>query len=455
MYYYDGCVYFNYGNTGKVLSGSVGSLSGYLGLDVILPNDANGSSINNMYLELIDESVNDITNPIVSGAIGSLGLVMCDESEKIPTVERVFRKNTIEDVVSYQCYGIMKFDFDKMLYYMDTSVYLKIIDHHYSFNTYALSEDFGYQIYFCDGQISSGIKYPLSYDTMLDTTHIKPTLYFTEDMAELNFRIYETNKIPFNATGKFLRIAFSFPMARESTLRYFDTETNDIINVSDILLQQGYTQQDDVFMYIPSFSPSEQANGITPTLQYGTRVGGSYQGYQTGLKLTCTTSSATTANFGARWTASSLTKLKNLTGTSQSTCVKSGTSVITTAIIMGTIETTTSISANPLNYNSGAAPLAGTLNMQNKPIEVWYLMHAAVSNAPSGVNTYTSNYNGTTNSKSIMASNIYTTYLDTLPTYIVGGFRPADNTTYLLKNYLIKYLGISYLNDAGYNNIFQ
>lgn len=460
LYYHDGCVSDDYSASGFVVSGYIGYASGYLGVDdIILPNEANGSYIKDMYLGLIDESLNSqTTNPLVSATIGSLGLVMCDESEKIPTVERVFRKNTTEDIVSYQCYGIMKFDFDKMLYYMDTSVYIKIIDNNYSFNysfnTVALSEDFCYQIYFCNEQISSEIIYPLSYDTILETTHIKPTLYVTEDMAELNFRIYETNKIPFNATGVFLKIGFSFPLkrVRSTTLSYFET---DIMNVSDILLQQGYTQQDDVFMYIPSLGSSEFANNLSPSLQYATRAGGGYSGNQTGLKLTCTTVSATSVNYGARWTASSLTKLKNLTGTSQSTCVKSGTSIITTAIIMGTVKTTTAISANPLNYNSGNSPLAGTLNMQNKAIEVWYLMHAAVSNAPSGSNSYTSNYNGTTNSKSRMSSNIYTRYLDTLPSYIYGGFRPANNTTYLLNNHLIKYLGISYLNDAGYNNLFQ
>lgn len=454
LYYHDGCVSNDYSAQGYSVSGYIGYASGYLGVDVILPNDANGSSINEMYLGLIDESLNNPnTSQMVSGTIGTLGLVMCDKSEKIPTVERVFRKNTINDVVSYQCYGIMKFDFDKMLYYMDTSVYIKIIDNNYSFNTVALSEDFCYKFYFCNEQISSEIIYPLSYDTILETTHIKPTLYVTEDMAELNFRIYETNKIPFNATGVFLKIGFSFPLERVGpSLSYFET---DIMNVSDILLQQGYTQQDDVFMYIPSLGSSEFANNRSPSIQYATRAGGGYSGNQTGLKLVCSTVSSTTVNYGARWTASSLTKLKNLTGTSQSTCVKSGTSVITTAIIMATTTTTTSISANPLNYNSVASPLAGTLNMQNKAIEVWYLMHGAVSNAPSGTISYISNYNGTTISKSRTTSNMYTTYLDTLPTYIFGGFRPADNTSYLLKNYLIKYLGISYLNDAGYNNLFQ
>lgn len=462
LYYYDGLlVGLGFGGT---VSGEVGQMRKTKTGNDIFPNsfDRNGFIVkaDGMYKNVINKTINCVSgsiNPLctfipTSGGIGD-PFNMCGESDLVPTVERVFRGNTLKDYVSYQCYGIMKFDFEKMLYYMDTSVYLKIINNNCSFQS--LHESFSYVVEFLDR--TSETVYPFDYDDYINIKHIKPTLNVTDDMAEINFRMYETNHIPFNVNGDNLTFYLTFGIRTNFPLSSgMLMVTTDEISIKEILLQQGIRYQDSVFRYIPSENAKELINNATTTISYGSRQSGSYALSLTGLRLTCTTTSASSYNYGARWTASTLTKLRNLTGTSQSRFVKSGTSVITTAIIIPSTLTTTAITANPLNYNTGNVPLVGTLNMQNKPVNTWYLLHCAVSNAPNGSYSHTSVYSGGTSfSRSRTNYNIYTSYLDTLPSYIFGGFRPANNTTYILKNYIIKYIDISYLSDVGYNNIYQ
>lgn len=468
-YYHDGLLYENFSGT---ISGKLSKMSPlYADASKICAYDSWSASVGLTSIEELNKEYDEIVkayfDTLSSAAIGllpdasaSIGYINSGYAGFIPTIEQINKQNITgrpSDITKYKLYGMIKFDFNKMLYYLDMSIYLKTTKPYVKFDKNSLIYQFNCSVSYKDA--SRPIVYPLSPASSSEVGEdtIQPTYNIQDDSVEMNFRIYETNKVPFNPIGHDMKFKFAFTVLNTLT-NQSSTYTVTDINIPDILLQQGTTYQNSVFHYVPSSYAYEEMKKRTPTTSYGTRITGTFENGNSGLKMTYTGTDTSSVLCGVRWTGSST----NLSMLGDLSNITDGTSVICTSIVIPTTLNSSSKSIVPLNgyVNNSTigfyAPLVGTLNIQNKPVARWYLMHSAVSNAPSGV-CYNSVYDGTTSTITYSSINTYTSYLKTTPQYVYVGFRPGGvlGAQTVLNGYLVKYGDISYYTDMGYNNMFQ
>lgn len=470
-YYYDGLLCENFSGT---ISGKLSKMSPlYANTSQVCAYDSWSASVGMDSLLNLDKEYNEIVQTYFStlssaaigllpDASGTIGYVNSGYVGLLPTVEQINKQHSTGrpyNVTKYKLYGMIKFDFNKMLYYLDLSIYLKTVKPYVIF-------DKNYFIYQFNCSVSyKGASRPMVYpfspasSSEISDDTIQPIYNIQDDSVEMNFRIYETNKVPFNPIGHDMKLNFVIPVMNKLTNQSASYTVTDI-DISDILLQQGSSYQNSVFHYVPGTYAYEEMKKRTPTISYGTRTIGTFNNANSGLKMTYTGTSTSSIFYGSRWSGSA-TNLSMLNNSTNITC---GTSVICTSIVIPTVVNSSSKYINPFNgyYNSSAvgynAPLVGSLNIQNKPVANWYLMHGVLSNAVDGA-CYYSIYDGTNSTITYTSTNIYTSYLKNIPTsYIYVGFKPSGKilgSSTILNGYLVKYADISYYTDMGYNNMFQ
>lgn len=432
---------WNYGsgNVGLYPSGGAG-----IGpIDIHIPGgDSEDLYIfSNKYKNTFD---NFIPDTVPSLAYGESDIFISEETH-LPTISSAFNDFSY---FNEGCVILIKFDFIKQLYYMDVSFSVKIIggtDREY---VNAFSEYFSARVGF-NGSDTPTI-YPLNEDIdLLNTIHLD------DNKATVSFRIYETNKVPFNVNGRnmYLYIGFYFVINNQYRIASFS------FNVSNYLIHSDTSYQNWLFHYVPCIENRDIASGIYASMyssgSYYTLSGGTFSSNDTGLKLIYATNAGTTHIYAATWPATS-----NKVNLYNSTAVDGGTCIVSSAVIISTHKLTGTVkSAIPFNYNTSVFPLVPLFNLMSTSNVVgqWYLLHYS-QNIYYGTYVY-SMYNGSSSTIITGTTNrdVYTTALNKsgkAPVFV--GFRPSGTTSnpYLLYGINIKYVDMSYLNDITHNNLY-
>lgn len=366
-----------------------------------------------------------------------------------PTIETAFHG----EEVRCACTAIIKFDFTERLYFIDISVSLMIPDSYYSssfnFGRFSdLQDDFSCTIKFYDSSVTV---YPLSNTTNLNTFEMN------DNVITMSFRVYETNKVPFNPLGKNMKMYFSYAIYATSSTSYY----NHDIDLSRCLLNCDTSYQNSLFHYVPCVSNVEQMKGVTGsggtashyTLSANTTTG--FSNATCGLTLKTTSISTSTQYFGMRWTGAN-TNIKAMTG---QTMIDTGTCIVSSVVLVKTANISQGKYAIPFNYNTATFPLCGRFPLSaSTVVGEWYLMHYSYPNVVSGV-PYESIFNGTSNIiNSTSNYNIRTPLYGSNgnPSYVYVGYRNSGTTTStdLLYGINIKYVDLSYFNDITHSNLY-
>lgn len=433
---------YNSGNVGLVLtqSGSIG-----MTFDIHIPGDnSNGSEIfSNKYKNTFDSFIND-TVPSLAYAESDFTI---SSDAQLPTISNAFRGNT---VYSAKCIILIKFDFTKQLYYMDVSFSAKIMYPYKMEDWNIFKDDFGAAVTF--NSAATPTIYPLSDDIeLLNTVHLD------DDIVTVSFRIYETNKVPFNVNGRNMNLLIDLYMLDGNNTPY---GVSISYPVSTCLIHSDTSYQNWLFHYVPCIENRDIASGINASMatnsNYWTLSAGTFSNINTGLKLKYTTNSGLQHIYAATWPATS-----NNVNLYNTTSVDTGTCIVSSAVIVSTHKLTgTAKCAIPFNYNTSVFPLVPMFDLMStyNVVGTWYLLHYS-QNVNYGNYVYCT-YNGTSNTISTGSTynrNVYDTGLNSsgkAPIFV--GFRPSGVTSspYLLHGINIKYVDMSYFNDITHNNLY-
>lgn len=366
----------------------------------------------------------------------------------LPTISNAFNINAN---LNKGCVILIKFDFDKQLYYMDVSFSLKLVSSVYKIEDLsAFKTNFSARVAF-NGALTPSI-YPLSDDIeLLNTVHLD------DDTVTVSFRIYETNKVPFNVNGRNMTLYIQFYMSNADGYNF---GYNAEFSVSSCLIHSDTSYQNWLFHYVPCIENKDIASGINASMatnaNYWTLSGGSFSSNDTGLKLIYTTNSGSTYIYAATWPASS-----NNVNLYNSTAVDTGTCIVSSAVIISTHKLTGVYkNAIPFNFNTSVFPLVPMFNLMSTSNVVgqWYLFHYS-QNINDGKYVY-SRYDGSSTvivGGTTYNRNVYDVALNNsgkAPIFV--GFRPSGVTSnpYLLYGINIKYVDMSYLNDITHDNLY-
>lgn len=438
---------YNSGNIGLYTSGGAG-----IGpIDFHVPGGTSNDQyiFSNKYKNTFDSF---ISNTVPSLAYGESDLVISQETH-LPTISSAFNSNS---QYMSSCVILIKFDFIKQLYYMDVSFSLKRIGA-WRIGAWKIEnwdtfkEDFSAYAQF-NGATTSSI-YPLS-----DNKELLNTVHLDDDTVTVSFRIYETNKVPFNVNGRNMYLYINLYLLDEGGAPY---GLSLQFYVSKCLIHSDASYQNWLFHYVPCIENKDIASGINASMstnnKYWTLSSGSFSSNDTGLKLIYTTNSGSTYIYAATWSASS-----NKVNLYNSTAVDTGTCIVTSAVIISTHKLTGAYkNAIPFNFNTSVFPLVQMFNLMSTSNVVgqWYLLHYS-QNINYGKYVY-STYNGSSTSTILSGTtynrNVYDVALKNggkAPIFV--GFRPSGTTTnpYLLHGINIKYVDMSYLNDITHNNLY-
>lgn len=435
---------YNSGNIGLYTSGEVG-----IGpIDIHIPGGSSDDEyiFSNKYKNTFDNFIQDT---VPSLAYGESDITISQETY-LPTISGAFNVN-INPNINVGCVILIKFDFIKQLYYMDVSFSAKIISPYKTDDWNIFKEDFAAYAVF-NGSSTATI-YPLSDDTeLLNSVHLD------NDTVTVSFRIYETNKVPFNVNGRNMTLYIVLHMLDRNDIPY---GISIPFNVSNSLIHSDTSYQNWLFHYVPCIENKDIASGRNASMatnaNYWTLTSGSFSGNSTGLKLLYTTNSGSTHIYAATW--SGLVHKVNLYA---SGAVDTGTCIVSSAVIVSTHKLTgTDKSAVPFNYNTSIFPLVPMFNLMatSNVVGQWYLLHYS-QNVNYGNYVY-SMYNGSSTTivtgGSEYVRDVYDTALNNSgkgPIFV--GFRPSGVTSnpYLLYGINIKYVDMSYLNDITHNNLY-
>lgn len=438
---------YNSGNIGLYTpSANVGIGS----FDIHIPGaNSNGSEIfSNKYKNTFDSFIPD-TTPWFSSAESDF---IISSNEQLPTISNAFRGNT---VYSAECMILIKFDFTKQLYYMDVSFFAKIMPPYKMENWNIFKDDFGASVTF-NGSATPTI-YPLSDDTeLLNTVHLD------EDIVTVSFRIYETNKVPFNVNGRNMYLYIDLYMLDGNNSPY---GVSISYPVNARLMHSDASYQNWLFHYVPCIENRDIASGINASMatnsNYWTLSAGTFSNINTGLKLKYTTNSGLQHIYAATWPGTSnKVNLYNFKVDSASV-VDTGTCIVSSAVIVSTHKLTgTARTAIPFNFNTSVFPLVPMFDLVStyNVVGTWYLLHYS-QNVNYGNYVYCT-HNGTSSTISTgspYVRNVYSTALNSsgkAPIFV--GFRPSGVTSspYVLHGINIKYVDMSYFNDITHNNLY-
>jgi hypothetical protein len=436
---------YNSGNIGLYPSGGAGI--GPIDFHVPGGNSNDNHIFSNKYKNTFDSFINDT---VPSLAYGESDLIISQETN-LPTISSAFRDSNILNYAG--CTILIKFDFNKQLYYMDVSFSVNIT------NGYSLKVD-DFMEYF-SAQVAFNGSYTPTLYPLCDNIELLNTYELNENSATVSFRIYETNKVPFNVNGRNMMLCI------ETTLIKNGTEQIDIYNfaVDRCLIHSDASYQNWLFHYVPCIENKDIASNKNASMatnnNYWTLSAGTFSNINTGLKLKYTTHSGSTYIYAATWAASNnKVNLYNFKVGSASV-VDTGTCIVSSAVIISTHKLTgTAKYAIPFNFNTSVFPLVSMFDLMSTSNVVgrWYLLHYS-QNVNYGNYVY-SMYNGSSTTivtGSTYSRNVYNVALNSsgkAPIFV--GFRPSGttNSQYLLHGINIKYVDMSYLNDITHNNLY-
>lgn len=437
---------YNSGNIGLYPSGGAG-----IGpIDIHIPGATSDDEymFSNKYKNTFDSFIPDT---VPSLAYGESDLIISQQIN-LPTISNAFNYNS--DYNS-SCVILIKFDFKKQLYYMDVSFSVKMIGRYKIENWSTFKEDFAASVRF--NGVSTPTIYPLS-----DNTELLNTVHLDDETATVSFKIYETNKVPFNVNGRNMYLYINLCLLDEGV---GGIGKNFQFNVSNHLIHSDASYQNWLFHYVPCIENKDIASGINASMAtnggYWVLNRGSFSSNDTGLKLIYTTHAGSTYIYAATWAASSnKVNLYNFKVDSASV-VDTGTCIVSSAVIISTHKLTgTAKSAIPFNFNTSVFPLVPMFNLMSTSNIVgrWYLLHYS-QNVNYGNYVY-SMYDGSSTTivtGDTYSRNVYNVALKSsgkAPVFV--GFRPSGTTSnpYLLHGINIKYVDMSYLNDITHNNLY-
>lgn len=152
----------------------------------------------------------------------------------VDTVRSVYKEGFI-----VQPYGIIKFDFEKYLFYLDLSMHIVIPASCYNkLVEYGdITSDFSVRIGYCENNYTEYI-HPF---ILRENQHATYTL--KDGVIDCNFRIYETNKVPFNVDGLHLNLEVNTPLINFLEEKYNVTIT---FEVSKILLNDNTSYRKEI-----------------------------------------------------------------------------------------------------------------------------------------------------------------------------------------------------------------
>lgn len=437
---------YNSGNIGLYPSGDAG-----IGpIDFHVPGGTSNDPyiFSNKYKNTFDSFIPDTVPSLASY---ESELVISQETN-LPTISSAFNSNS---QYMCSCVILIKFDFIKQLYYMDVSFSLKTIGALKIVNWDTFKEVFSAYAQF-NGATTSSI-YPLS-----DNKELLNTVHLDEDTVTVSFKIYETNKVPFNVNGRNMYLYINLYLLDEGVATY---GLRLPFHVSKCLIHSDTSYQNWLFHYVPCIENKDIASNKNASMatnnNYWTLSGGTFSSNDTGLKLKYTTHDGSTYIYAATWPATSnKVNLYNFKVNSASV-VDTGTCIVSSAVIISTHKLTgTAKSAIPFNFNTSVFPLVPMFPLMSTSNVVgqWYLLHYS-QNVNYGNYVY-SMYNGS--STTIVTGdtynrNVYNVALNKsgkAPIFV--GFRPSGTTSnpYLLYGINIKYVDMSYINDITHNNLY-
>lgn len=435
---------YNSGNIGLYPSGGAG-----IGpIDIHIPGATSDDEFmfSNKYKNTFDSFIPDT---VPSLANYESDFVISIETN-LPTIRNAF----VESEFIAKSVILIKFDFIKQLYYMDVSFSIKMIAAYKIENWDTFKEDFSAYARF-NGATTSSI-YPLS-----DNKELLNTVHLDDETATVSFRIYETNKVPFNVNGRNMYLFIGLYILDESGApRGISIQ----FDVSKCLIHSDASYQNWLFHYVPCTENKDIASNKNASMatngNYWTLSTGTFSNINTGLKLKYTTHSGSTYIYAATWPATSnKVNLYNFTEGGASV-VDTGTCIVSSAVIISTNKLTgTAKYAIPFNFNTSVFPLVPMFDLMSTSNVVgkWYLLHYS-QNVNYGNYVY-SMYNGSSSTivtGSTYNRNVYNVALKSGKAPVFVGFRPSGTTTnpYLLHGINIKYVDMSYLNDITHNNLY-
>jgi hypothetical protein len=335
------------------------------------------------------------------------------EFTNLPTINDAFRDKQKDKYVG--CTILIKFDFNKQLYYMDVSFSLTIPTI-YSIKKNVFMKNFKA---FIDFRESCTI----SINPLGDDKELLNTFELNDNSAIISFKIYETNKVPFNVNGKDMFLCIDYNMLDlDGKILY----TGATFTVSSCLIHSDASYQNWLFHYEPCEEENiDIAFGYSPFLESGcTLTTGPFVDPENGLKLEDESIYGSVNKYAARWDVGE----HGVINSDNSPGAYTGTCIVSSAVIIPTVPLDTTKFAIPFNFNTSVFPLVPTFELNtSNAVGEWYLLHYS-QNINDGNYVYsiydgisTNIITGTTYNK-----NIYNDALNSnndAPIYV--GFRPS------------------------------
>jgi hypothetical protein len=402
---------YNSGDVGLYPSGGIGECIGQMHIHV--PGNTNLST---KYTNTFKSLFSNNNYPLLPGDSAPVYEISAGNG-LLPTIDEAFRNFEVwGDTNKYaECTILIKFDFNKQLYYMDVSFSLTIPNRN---GIKMVKNAFMNNFYVTIGfhEISTVGIYPFNDRELLNTFELN------DNSATISFRIYETNKVPFNVNGNNMYLSITCRL--DSYFFY------KVFNVSSCLIQSDHeSYQNWLFHYVPCIENKDIVSGVTPSMglnSYYSLSTGTFSNDSTGLKLIYTVNDGSTNIYAASWPATG-----HSVNLYNSDNVYTGTCIVSSAVIVFNAGSTgTEKFAIPFNFSNSVFPLVPMFDLTRTSNVVgrWYLLHYSQNVNYGNGNYVYSMYDGY--DISIITGNTYkNVYNDALnrsdkaPIYV--GFRPS------------------------------
>lgn len=346
---------YNSGNVGLYPSGGIGECIGQMNIhvpgnvyDEYTPSTTYGNTFNVLFS-------NDDYH-----LWSSTPRFTISNFDNLPTINDAFRDKQKDKYAG--CTILIKFDFNKQLYYMDVSFSLTIPTI-YSIKKNVFMENFKAFIEFRESLT-------ISINPLGDDKELLNTFELNDNSAIISFKIYETNKVPFNVNGKDMFLCIDYNMLDlDGKILY----TGATFTVSSCLIHSDTSYQNWLFHYEPCEDNTDIAFGYSPYLESGcTLTTGPFVDPEHGLKLEDKSIYGSVNKYAARWDVGE----HGVINSDNSPGAYTGTCIVSSAVIIPTVPLDTTKFAIPFNFNTSVFPLVPTFELNtSNAVGEWYLLH--------------------------------------------------------------------------------
>lgn len=396
------------------------------------------SIINNAVYNYFELFLNDFGYSFIDNGYTSEYIGLPYDSTYFPTVDLAYKRDTVNKYSSVQCYAIVKFDYILQLFYVDVSVSLQLHQSYYGNYLQKMSfSDFSSFYAFVEVYGSPTRNY---YPFLTEGTS---SAVFKQDNGkfDMNFKIYESNKVPFNVDGIDMILSINYPLIfSDGTVNMYQKN----FTVSDIIIKQGKEYGKTIFHFAPTYSLYERVSLIGCVRNSTTYVTHSYgvlDDTTSGLKLVYN-STPTSNIYGAMFGPI----LGDAINSQQA-----NRNIVTTVLLVGTATVSGLYSVNTF-YKSGALMVPG-LTLNNNVVNEFYLLHISRDSYNIGNNVATIRNSTGIRNTSYPSTDIASCLAASNSAYI--GHASANSPIYRLYGVLIKFVGVSYFTDTLYNNLYS